>query len=213
MFLLNVLLIVIFNFEFFYLSSDQFIQQPLGFMCGAFSLPSLGAIGLAEKEILRFKFFMWPHKTAKSKSHVTPYVVSVAICHHPSNSGGIGLVEENIKFLIWHVTSYDHVIRVVRLHCELRPAMSASCKAWWPYVFWRKKYFVFCLSRDLMWPGGQRNTWLHGCIHLTISHQLPKFHGYRPYQRGYVTLLVCHVTTHHYAVRGSCGSIGRFLSP
>ena len=42
MFLLNVLLIVIFNFEFFYLSSDQFIQQPLGFMCGAFSLTKLG---------------------------------------------------------------------------------------------------------------------------------------------------------------------------
>ena len=40
-----------------------------------------------------------------------------------------------------------------------------------------------------MWSGGQRNMWLHGCIHLTISHQLSKFHVHRPCQRGCVTLL------------------------
>ena len=46
--------------------------------------------------------------------------------------------------------------------------MSASCRVLWLYVFWRKKYFVFSLSRDLMWPGGQRDIWHHGCIHLNL---------------------------------------------
>ena len=70
---------------------------------------------------------------------------------------------------------------------------------------WR--YFVFSLSRDLMWPVGQRNMWFHGCIHLTM---LPtcQFHGHKPCQRGYATLLVCPVKTRHHVVRGSCDSIG-----
>ena len=70
------------------------------------------------------------------------------------------------------------------------------------------------LSRDLMWAGGQGNMWRHGRIHVTISHQLAKFHGQRSCQRGYVTLLVCHmITIPHHVVRGSCDSIGGFLSP
>ena len=64
------------------------------------------------------------------------------------------------------------------------------------------------LSRDLMWAGGQGNMWRHGRIHVTISHQLAKFHGQRSCQRGYVTLLVCHmITIPHHVDRGSCDSI------
>ena len=77
-------------------------------------------------------------------------------------------------------------------------------------VFWRKKYSVFSLSHDLIWPGGQRNMWLHGHIHLTISHQPAKFHDHSSCKRGYVRLLVYHVTTHHHVVRGSRESIGGF---
>ena len=68
----------------------------------------------------------------------------------------------------------------------------------WRFYKWR--YFGFSLSRDLMW--------LHGCVRLSINHQLAKFHGHRSFQRGYVTLLVYHVTTHHHIVRGSCDSVG-----
>ena len=73
--------------------------------------------------------------------------------------------------------------------------------------FYPYRYFVFSLSRDLMWPGSQRNMWFHGCIHLTM---LPtcQFHGHKPCQRGYATLLVCPVKTHHHVVRGLCDSIG-----
>ena len=48
MFLLNVSLMVIFNFEFFYLSSDHLIQQSLS------TLQSLMAIRLLEQEKFRF---------------------------------------------------------------------------------------------------------------------------------------------------------------
>ena len=41
---------------------------------------------------------------------------------------------------------------------------------------------------------------------------LSKFHVHRPCQRGCVTLLRCHVTTHHQVVRGSCNSIVGFFS-
>ena len=41
---------------------------------------------------------------------------------------------------------------------------------------------------------------------------LSKFHVHRPCQRGCVTLLLCHVTTHHQVVRGSCNSIVGFFS-
>ena len=37
----------------------------------------------------------------------------------------------------------------------------------WQFYPWR--YFIFSSSRDLVWPGGQRNMWFHGCIHHTIS--------------------------------------------
>ena len=59
-----------------------------------------------------------------------------------------------------------------------------------------------------------RNIWLNGCIHLTINLQLVKFHAYRSCQRGYVTLLdfSCHVTRHYHVLRGSCDSLGGFLS-
>ena len=49
----------------------------------------LGAIGLAEKEILRFKFFMRSQRVMWHHGRL-----SVPICHHPDNSGGIGLAEE-----------------------------------------------------------------------------------------------------------------------
>ena len=74
--------------------------------------------------------------------------------------------------------------------------MLASCKVWCSYVFWRKKYFVFSLSRDLMWPGDQTDMWFHGCVYVITSHQLATFHGYRPCQKRYVTLLIYQVTTH-----------------
>ena len=80
------------------------------------------------------------------------------------------------------------------------------------WQFYPLRYFVFSLPHDLMWPSGQRNVWLHGCIQISTSWQLTKFHGHKPCQRGYLTLLICHENTHHHVVRGSCDSIGGFLS-
>ena len=59
-------------------------------------LPSLGAISLVEEEISRFKFFMWPHKTAKR--HVTPWVACYNIRYVPAKSGGIDFVKKEILY-------------------------------------------------------------------------------------------------------------------
>ena len=82
-------------------------------------LPSLEAIGLAEKEMLCFKFFIWPTRLRSQRVMWLHGWLSVTIRHYPDNSGGIGLVGEDIKFLNWHETSCDHVMRVVWLHYEL----------------------------------------------------------------------------------------------
>ena len=58
-----------------------------------------------------------------------------------------------------------------------------------------------------MLPGGESNMRIHGCVHLTISPQLAKFHDHRPCQRGYLIILICYVTTHYHFVKGSCDSI------
>ena len=138
----------------------------------------------------------------------------VTIRRHPVKSGGIGFVEEEIlsfqfdmrRLVITWSESCNFTTGFISTY-------SAPCKVWWPYIFWWKKYFVVTLSRDLMWPVGQRDMWLHGCVHLTVSHQITKFCGFKPCQREYVTLLICHVTTNHHVVRRSWDSIGGFLSP
>ena len=137
----------------------------------------------------------------------------------PPKSGGIGLVEEEmVRF------SLTHEILWLRDQSRATPLwalphhMSAPCKFWCPYVFWRKKYFSFSLLCDLKWPGGQRDMWLYGCVHLTISHQLAKSHDHRPCKRWYFASIICHVTTHHHVtsynhvVKGSCEIIGEFSS-
>ena len=55
--------------------------------------------------------------------------------------------------------------------------------------------------------------WLDGCVYLTISHRLAKFRSHRSCQKEYVTLLLCHVTTHHHFFRETYESIGRFFKP
>ena len=75
------------------------------------------------------------------------------------------------------------------------------------YIFWKEKYLVFSLPCDLMLPGGESNIGVYGCVHLTISPQLAKFHDHRPCQRGYLMILICYVTTHYHFVKGSCDSM------
>ena len=55
--------------------------------------------------------------------------------------------------------------------------------------------------------------WFDGCVYLTISHHFAKFRSHRSCQRGYATLLLCHVTTQHHFFRETYESIGRFFKP
>ena len=113
-----------------------------------------------------------------------------------------------MKSIDWSAWNFS-----LKLQKKLALIISFLVPVWWLYVFWKKKYFVFSFSHRLTWSRGQRGMWLHGYVHLTLSHQLVMFCGPRPCQRGYIMLLICHVATHDLMVRGSCDSIGGFLSP
>ena len=121
----------------------------------------------------------------------------------------ITLVEEERLSFQFDTGSESHVISFWALPHH----MSALCNVWWPYVSWRKKYFIFSLSRNITWPRGLSDFWLTGCLYVTISHQLAKCCGHRPCQRRYITLLICPVNTHDHLDRESWDPIGGFLSP
>ena len=38
------------------------------------------------------------------------------------------------------------------------------CQVWWPLELQKRRYFVFNLSGDLMWPCGQRVMWHYGWV-------------------------------------------------
>ena len=88
-------------------------------MGGTFHLPSLGAIDFAEKEIYVLNFSWYLTRLSSQRVMWLNVWFSVTMRHHPANSSGIGLVEEDIKFSIWHAASYDLMIRTVRIHYEL----------------------------------------------------------------------------------------------
>ena len=90
----------------------------------------------------------------------------VTILHDSVKSGGIGLVEEEIlsfKFDTWPL------LITWSEWCDFFMGFAS------PYVSTLQNFVVI---------------WFHGCVYLTISHQLANFHGHRPWQRGYVTLII-----------------------
>ena len=71
MFLLNVSFIAnktISNFEFLLCHVSTWFNGHLVLWVTPLHLPTLGATDDAEEEILRFKFFMWIHKTVTTLS-------------------------------------------------------------------------------------------------------------------------------------------------
>ena len=108
----------------------------------------------------------------------------VAICHHPAESGGMILIEEEIlsfQFETWPpVITWSKSCHFIMGFAS--PYFSTLLDVW-PKMFSHPKYFVFSLPCDLMWAGGQTDMWLHGYVHLTISHQSVNFHGHTPWQR------------------------------
>lgn len=134
--------------------------------------------------------------TVWSESHVAPWV---AFYHHKSPTYLVlwskPYRKGDNKFENWHVTPCDPVtIESCSFIWALPHHTSATCQVWW-----------LSLSYDLMWPHGQRDMWLHGCLHFTISYQFGKFCSHKPRQRGYITPLICHINTYNNTVRDSCG--------
>ena len=96
--------------------------------------------------------------------------------------------------------------------------MSFPYHKWPVYQVWqllalqRRRYFIFNLSSDLMWPRDHRVIWLYGWIPLIISLHPAKFGGHRRCPREEILLFVSHVTSRDFVVRESCGIMDEFPS-
>ena len=124
--------------------------------------------------------------------------------HRPCRRG-------EIKFSIFHVTSRDHVIRG-SLWLSFSHHKWPPCQVWWPLALQRRRYFVFNMSHDLMWPRGQRIMWHYGWVSLIISLHPAKFGGHNCCAREEISFFVCHVTSRNFIIRDSCDIMGEFLS-
>ena len=85
------------------------------------------------------------------------------------------------------------------------------CQVWWPSTLWKRKYFVFNFSRDLMRPNCHRVMWHYGRVPFIISlHLIAKFGGHRRCARKEILFFVYHVTSRDFVVRESCDTMGEF---
>ena len=130
------------------------------------------------------------------------------IRHHPAKYGGISLAEEEI--LSFQLDTWPHVIRFLQSHYGLRLTICQLPAKFGGHKSFGGRNILLLVCQVTLWePDGQKDMWLDVCFYLTISHQLAKFYSHRSCQRGYVTPLICHLTSHHYFVRGSNEFIGR----
>ena len=99
------------------MSCDYLIQCLCNFMDGAPSSlvtpwPSSETMGLAEKEILRFRFFAWSHKKRIQRVMWLHGWLPVTISQYAANFDGHRPCRRGDNmFSIWQVTSWDHVFR------------------------------------------------------------------------------------------------------
>ena len=73
---------------------------------------------------------------------------------------------------------------------------SPSLQVWWSQALWKRRYFVFSLSRDLMWLRSQRVMWHYRGVSYVISDYHVKFGDHRLLGRGDIKLSICcnHIT-------------------
>ena len=109
----------------------------------------------------------------------------------------------SFKFVTWVYVikwSEDHLtLWVIFPHHKL-----PFCQVWWPSTLRKRRYFVFNLSRDLMWPRGHRIMWHCEWVPLIISLHPDKFGGHRYCARKEILFFVCHMTSRDFVVRESC---------
>ena len=119
------------------------------------------------------------------------------IPHHPAKCGDIDIIEEEIlsfRFDTWPlvITWSDS--------CNFIISFASPC------VSTLQKFVAISpLAEEIF------DLWFDGWVYLTISHQFANFHSDRSCERGYVTIVICRVTTYHHFAKGSCESIGRFF--
>lgn len=137
----------------------------------------------------------------------------VTVSHHPAKFSSHRLFRRGgIIFSIWYVASCGHVIREP-CNCILGFASPHVSILQLFVAIRRERNIFFSLPQDLTWLRVLSEIWLLDCLYLNMSHQLAKFCGHKPCQRGYITLLICHLNIHDHLGRESYDSTDRFLSP
>ena len=117
----------------------------------------------------------------------------------------------SFQFVTWlHAITWseNHLTLWVRFPHHKLPLS----QIWWPSALRKRRYFIFNLSRDLMWPRGHRVLWHYGSVLLIISLHPAKFGGHKRCAGEEVLLFVCHVTSRDFVVREACDTIGEFPS-
>ena len=78
----------------------------------------------------------------------------------------------------FELVTWPHMITWWEGHLTLRLTFfnhkSPTCQVWWTWVLHKRKYFVFILSCNLMWPRGQKVVWRYGRVLIIISHHPAK---------------------------------------
>ena len=100
---------------------------------------SLVAIAQDEILVLPLLFVMWPHVQMVMRLHGW---IPLTLSYHPAKFGGHRSCRRGDMFLIWHVTSHDHMVGEL---CDFTGAHES----------FGRRDTVFNLSCDLTWPHDQ----------------------------------------------------------
>ena len=128
--------------------------------------------------------------------------IPIIISHKSVMSGGHRPCRRgDFKILICYVITWSES------HLTLWASFShhKSPTAWWPHVLRKRRYFVFHLSSDLMWPCCQRVMWHYRWVLLIMSYYRAMFGGHRCCAIDDNSFLDCHATSRDYIVREIMG--------
>ena len=87
-----------------------------------------------------------------------------------------------------------HMIRWSEDHLTLRVSFSyhksPPCQVWWPWVLKKRRYFVFVLFCNLIWPRGQRIMWHYCRVIFIISHHPANWWSQALFKRKYFVFIL-----------------------
>ena len=134
-------------------------------------LQSLEAIGLAKKEMLILNFSYVFTRLRNQRVIWLHGWLFDTIRHHSAKSGGIDLVEKDIKFSNLHVTSCDHVIRAVWLDYELCLTICQYLANFAGHAPFEGRNILLLVCHVTSWLEEYVTSWVHSPHHKSPTSQ------------------------------------------